>query len=142
MVGARFKGARRVHINRVCFHTPSSLRSQDILVMGRRRGGWVGEGGCYGGGCADLQTPSEGHCGRFSPSTTVPLSEGGGGGGWGAAARRAFTMLCIRHIHRLAAIWPATPCPFSLLHSSCPPLITFSAKAQRIQCEHLHQPWH
>jgi hypothetical protein len=32
-----FRGARRTHINRVCFHiTPPSLRSQYILVKGRK----------------------------------------------------------------------------------------------------------
>jgi hypothetical protein len=31
-VGALFRGARRIHINRVCFHIPPSLRSWEILV--------------------------------------------------------------------------------------------------------------
>jgi hypothetical protein len=36
-VGAHFRGARRIHINRVCFHiTPPSLRSRDIIVVGRK----------------------------------------------------------------------------------------------------------
>ena len=36
-VSALFRGVRRVHINRVCFHiTPLSLRSRDILVVGRK----------------------------------------------------------------------------------------------------------
>jgi hypothetical protein len=33
-VGALFRGARRIHINRECFHiTPPSLRSQDIIIL-------------------------------------------------------------------------------------------------------------
>ena len=32
-----YRDARRIHTNRICFHmTPPSLRSRDILVMGRK----------------------------------------------------------------------------------------------------------
>jgi hypothetical protein len=32
-----FRGARRTHIKHICFRiTPPSLRSRDILVMGRK----------------------------------------------------------------------------------------------------------
>jgi hypothetical protein len=34
--GALFRGARRIHINRVYFHTPMALRSRDILVKDRK----------------------------------------------------------------------------------------------------------
>jgi hypothetical protein len=35
-VGALFRGARCIHIIRVCFHIPLSLRSQSILDKGNR----------------------------------------------------------------------------------------------------------
>jgi hypothetical protein len=36
-VGALFRGVRCIHINHVCFHIPLSLRSWNILVMGRKQ---------------------------------------------------------------------------------------------------------
>ena len=40
-LGLLLRGVRRIPINCVCFHIPQSLRSRDILVMGRKHQKYV-----------------------------------------------------------------------------------------------------